>query len=62
MKFKDKCAEQIKIFYDNGGIDRLKTEQDTIIEDVFYCRNTDGSISGIFLTDYKEFIFGTTDA
>ena len=62
MNFKEKYSEQIKNFYDQGGIDRLKTEQDTIIDDVFYCRNTDGSISGIFLTDYKEFIFGDTDA
>ena len=62
MNFNAKYSEQIKNFYEQNGVERLKTDEDVIIEDVFYCRNTDGSISGIFLTDYKEFIFGTTDA
>ena len=62
MKFKDKYSEQIKNFYDQNGVERLKTDEDVIIEDVFYCRNTDGSISGIFLTDYKEFVFGDDHA
>ena len=62
MKFKDKYSEQIKNFYDQGGVDRLKTEQDVIIDDVFYCRNSNNSISGITLDTYEEFIFGDTDA
>ena len=62
MKFKDKYSEQIKNFFKQNGLERLKTDEDVIIEDIFYCRNSDNSISGISLDTYEEFIFGDDNA